>query len=93
MIVQNDLIGTWYNEYYKLVIENNDISLATNIDTEHKQFYTKVIYSEKTTWIESEKTIELSKNITLVKSENVANVILISIQTDRMEIIRLIRLT
>lgn len=89
MITKNDLIGVWYNEEYKLVVENDNISLSTNIETEHKPFYTQEIYSEKINLVETEKTIKLSENIQLIKSENISKVIMISIQTDRMLIIRL----
>lgn len=89
MITKNDLIGIWYNENFKLVVESNKIFLNTNIETEHKPFYTKEIYSDVITWVEAEKTIEMSNNITLLKSENISKVLVISLQTDRIELIRL----
>jgi hypothetical protein len=89
MITKKDLIGVWYNEEFKLVVENDNISLSKNTETEHKPSYTQEIYSEKINLVETEKTIKLSENIQLIKSKNISKVIMISIQSDRMLIIRL----
>lgn len=94
MILEKNLNGVWYNDNFKMTVDNGIISLNTNIDTIHKPFYTNELYNENLLWNEEDKIIKLSENITLLKSKSIHNVIVISILINQsIQLIRLVKFT
>lgn len=92
MISQTQFNGIWYNDNYKLTVTNGQILLNTNFDTIHKPFYTRELQNEELIWDENDKTVKISRNITLLKNESISGVIVISLDTDRgLQMIRLIK--
>ena len=93
MLLKN-LKGTWYNDEYKMIIEDNKVLLNTNINTIHKPFYTLELFNDYITWKEDENTIEISKNIKLMKNKGIPNVIVIATKISQsIQMIRLIKFT
>lgn len=73
MITKQDFFGIWYNDYHKLTITNDYVQLDTNIDTEHKPFYTHCILHEKNEFTIIEKNdIQLSANIVIMNPSDIS---------------------
>ncbi|OCK50404.1 hypothetical protein BA768_19815 [Chryseobacterium sp. CBo1] len=89
----SDLVGIFYNSEYLLKITKRYVQLNTNIDTDHKPFYTSVIWREKYEFIIKNDCIMLSENISMLLSSNASKCIFIKLPADQQNEIHLIRRT
>ncbi|SHF10237.1 hypothetical protein [Chryseobacterium vrystaatense] len=62
-----DLIGKFYNDEYLLEITENTVQLNSNIGTEHKPFYTDIIFREKYEFKLESNKIKISQNLDILK--------------------------
>lgn len=67
---KSDLIGRFYNDEYLLDISENDVQLRTNIGTEHKPFYTDILFNEKYEFKLENNKIKISQNLYLLPPSN-----------------------
>jgi hypothetical protein len=88
------LQGIWYNDNYKMVVENNTVALNTNHDTVHKPFYTSNILHEPINWKENDKKNDISEHIIIINDRGTHNVIVLAINiAGSIQMIRLIKFT
>lgn len=89
-MTKQDFLGIWYNEYYKLTISNDNVQLDTNIETQHKPFYTNCIFYEKNEFSKLDKDkIQISKSIILMITSEMSEKLTIIVTSDRITFIKL----
>jgi hypothetical protein len=81
-----DLIGVFYNNEYLLKITRRYVQLSTNIGTEHKPFYSNILWREKYDFRRLEEYFQLSENILLISTENNTHNIMITVLDENVTI-------
>ncbi|MCX8534645.1 hypothetical protein [Chryseobacterium luquanense] len=88
---RSDLIGIFYNDDYLLKITNRYVQLNTNIKTDHKPFYTNVLWREKFEYQEKGEIVEISENLSIMFSTNFNTEITLKLELDETAYIPLKR--
>ncbi|WP_294214711.1 hypothetical protein [uncultured Chryseobacterium sp.] len=89
-LIKTDLIGRFYNDEYLLDVTENVVQLNSNIGTEHKPFYTDVLFREKYEFKLESNKIKISQNLDILIPSDHAKKIIVVI-SDSFTFINLIR--
>ncbi|KFE99124.1 hypothetical protein IX39_00040 [Chryseobacterium formosense] len=67
---KSDLHGIFYNEEYLLTVTKGYVQLNTNIETDHKPFFPKILWREKYEYEEKDHLIQISENLAVLPTSD-----------------------